>query len=257
MGIKEILKLFYNNRNSPLHLREIARSIGESHSTILRKINELVKENIIIEIIPVLKIKKPEQAVNVTDLSFFHVNYIVDKLKENKKLIDEIRLAKTFTHAQNSYGAESYIHGFSGYALELLICHYGTFLRFIQKMVELNIKKEKLIIDDNKFYKNNNQVMTELNQSKRNSPIILIDPTFKERNALSSLSRETFYKFQNDCKSFLKNPSNKYFIKKEISEEFKTYNPIIISIKTNKQAGDIAGTKSKKFFNFLIDYFWR
>ncbi len=29
------------------HLREIARSIRESHSTVLRKINELVKENIV------------------------------------------------------------------------------------------------------------------------------------------------------------------------------------------------------------------
>jgi predicted nucleotidyltransferase len=29
------------------HLREIARNIGESHSTVLRKINELLKENIL------------------------------------------------------------------------------------------------------------------------------------------------------------------------------------------------------------------
>jgi len=29
------------------HLREIARNIGESHTTVLRKINELLKENIL------------------------------------------------------------------------------------------------------------------------------------------------------------------------------------------------------------------
>jgi len=30
-----------------IHLREIARLLGESHSTILRKLNELIKENVI------------------------------------------------------------------------------------------------------------------------------------------------------------------------------------------------------------------
>jgi len=212
---------------------------------------QLIKDDIIIEIIPVLKIEKPEQAVNVTDLSYFHVNYILKKVKEHD-LADQIRLAKTFSHAQNSYGAESYIHGFSGYALELLICHYKTFLTFIKELAKLNINKEKLILDDAKFYKNKNTVLEELNKSKLTSPIILIDPTFKERNSLSSLSKETFYKFQNACKNFLKNPSSKFFIKKPVFENFKNLKPIIIEVKTNKQPGDIAGTKSKKFLDFFL-----
>jgi len=41
--LEVILNLIKNNS----HLREIARSIKESHSTVSRKINELVKENII------------------------------------------------------------------------------------------------------------------------------------------------------------------------------------------------------------------
>ncbi|MBD3252791.1 hypothetical protein GF386_03610, partial [Candidatus Pacearchaeota archaeon] len=54
----------------------------------------------------------------MTDLSYFHVNHILKKIKKNKNLSDEIRLAKKFAYSQNCYGAESYIHGFSGYALE-------------------------------------------------------------------------------------------------------------------------------------------
>jgi len=211
-----------------------------------------VTDKIIIEVIPVLKISKPEQAVNVTDLSYFHVKYLVNNIKKNKNLINEIRLAKTFAHAQNCYGAESYIHGFSGYALELLVCHYKTFLNFIKSMVKLDITKEKLVIDDKKHYKNKHQVLQELNKSKTNSPIILIDPTYKERNSLSSLSKETFYKFQNSCKSFLKNPNPGFFIKKPISEDFKNQKPIIMQVKTSRQAGDIAGTKSKKFYDFFL-----
>ena len=208
------------------------------------------KGNIIIEIIPVLKINKPEQAVNVTDLSYFHVNYILRKMKSNKNLADEIRLAKTFTHAQNAYGAESYIHGFSGYALELLICHYKTFLNFIKSIAKLDIKKEKLVIDDQKYYKNKDDLLYNFNKSKIYGPIVLIDPTFKERNALSSLTKETLYEFQNVCRSFLKKPNKSFFVKQPVSKKFK--NPTIITVRTTKQAGDIAGTKSKKFYEFFL-----
>ncbi len=41
------LEIILNLIKNKSHLREIARSIGESHSTISRKINELVKENVI------------------------------------------------------------------------------------------------------------------------------------------------------------------------------------------------------------------
>ena len=116
-----------------------------------------------------------------------------------------------------------------------------------------NIKR--IIIDDSRFYKNKSEVLRELNESKRQGPILLIDPTFKERNALAGLSNETFLKFKKVCQDFLKKPSSKFFEKKDISEELKSKygkNLKTISIKTSKQAGDIAGSKSKKFFNLFI-----
>ena len=41
------LEIILNLIKNRAHLREIARNIGESHSTVLRKIKELVKENVI------------------------------------------------------------------------------------------------------------------------------------------------------------------------------------------------------------------
>jgi len=246
-----------------------------------------VSNGIIMEIIPVIKIKNQQEAQNITDLSYFHVNYINKIINKNKKLADEIILAKTFSHAQNCYGAESYVHGFSGYALELLICHYRSFLKFISSIasqknileknslsskhqksedfcglkISVEIFKSKkssiidrIIIDDAKFYKNNDEILRELNESKIQSPIILIDPTFKQRNALAGLSNETFNKFKKNCKKFLKNPSGEFFKSKNIKEELKRkYKDelIILEVKTSKQAGDIAGSKSKKFFEFF------
>jgi len=174
---------------------------------------QLKEKKFIFEIIPVIKISSPKNARNVTDLSYFHVSYVRNKIKKNPKLANEILLAKAFSYAQKCYGAESYIKGFSGYALELLVIYYNGFLNFLKAIART---KEQIIIDPGKCYKNKNNILTSLNESKLQSPIIFIDPTFKERNALAALSKETFLKFQETAKNFLRKPSEKYLKSKKL-----------------------------------------
>ena len=209
-----------------------------------------------IEVVPVLKVSNPKEAENITDLSYFHVNYINKKIK-NKKILEEIRLAKAFCHATNTYGAESYISGFSGNGIELLVYHYKSFLNFIKAMVNVN-EKDKLIIDIEKDYKNKMQVLMDINHAKLLSPIILIDPTYKQRNVLSALSQDTFNKFKDACKQFLKKPGADAFeVKKLNLEEVKDRTKknknelIILKAATEKQEGDIAGSKLVKFYRHL------
>lgn len=211
--------------------------------------------NFFIELVPVRKVSKPKESENITDLSYSHVNYIKKSVK-NKKVLDEIRIAKAFCYATNTYGAESYISGFSGYALELLVHYYGSFLRFIKAMTKLNNEKE--IIDIEKHYKRKRNVLLDVNASKLISPVILIDPTYPQRNALAALSKETLEKFQKEAKKFLKKPSIKAFEPKEVNLEKikaqakkKKQDFILIKATTNKQKGDIAGSKLLKFFKHL------
>ena len=98
----------------------------------------------------------------------------------------------------------------------------------------------------------------DLNSSKLWSPIVLIDPMHKQRNALAALSEETLEKFKKACERFLKNPSVKSFeiektdlekVKKEAKK--KKYEFILIEVKTNKQEGDVAGSKLLKFYRHL------
>ena len=211
------------------------------------------RDGFFMEIIPVLKIKKPESAENVTDLSYFHVRYIKRKLKG--KILDEVKIAKAFCHANGCYGAESYVKGFSGYALELLIQHYGSFLKFIKALEKINRKE---VIDIERHFKNRNESLMNINESKIQSPVVLIDPTYKERNVLAALSNETFEIFRKACRKFLKNPSLEMFEKKDADFEKnkavakkKKLDFILVEIKTEKQEGDIAGTKLLKFYNHL------
>ncbi len=204
------------------------------------------------EVIPVTKIKKPSEERNVTDLTYFHVPYIKKKIGN---LHGDIMLAKTFCHAQKVYGAETYVRGFSGYALELLVIHYGGFQKMLKALVKIK-KGDRIIVDSAKHFKKNDALF-ELNEAKLQSPVILIDPTYKERNALAALSRETFERFQASSKKFIRNPSKKHFIEKEIDiaglkrlakgkREF-----VQMKLTTDRQEGDIAGTKLKKFSEFM------
>ncbi len=211
-------------------------------------------EDFFIELIPVMKTKEPKKAENITDLSYSHVKYI--KKIKSKKILDEIKLAKAFCYATKTYGAESYINGFSGYAIELLVYYYGGFLKFIKEISKH--KEGKIIIDIEKNYKKKNDVLLDMNTSKLDSPIILIDPTFKQRNALAALSEETFKRFKQACKKFLKSPSIKSFeiekvdlekVKKDALK--KKYEFILLEAKTSKQEGDVAGTKLLKFYKHL------
>ncbi|MFH1307353.1 MAG: hypothetical protein ABIH72_00695 [archaeon] len=207
---------------------------------------QIKEKNVIYEIVPVLRIAKPEDAVNVTDLSYFHVNYVIDAINKNPKLADDIILAKSFTHASECYGAESYIKGFSGYALELLVINYGGFIELVKAISKT---KSKLILDPGKKYKNKIDILNNLNESKLGSPIVFIDPTFAERNALAALSDESFSKFREYCTAFLKKPSKKFFEQTKIDK--KKYNLIVKAV-TDRQEGDVAGSKLIKFYKFLL-----
>ncbi len=214
-----------------------------------------ITKDLLFEIIPVKKVGKPKDAENITDLSYSHVKYIRKKVRP-KSILDEIKLAKVFCYANRCYGAESYINGFSGYALELLVYHYKSFLKFIRAMSKI---EDKTVIDIEKLHKNKQSVLMDLNSSKLGSPIILIDPTYKQRNAAAALSDETFKNFQKICKQFLNHPSPKAFELKKIDfgvllldAHRKKLDTILIEAKTTRQAGDIAGSKLLKFQRHLI-----
>ena len=230
--------------------RLLGRGFKKVHGS--RNYYQKMVDGVLIEVIPTIKIKKPEEAENVTDLSYSHVRYLVGKIGKDVRLKDDILLAKDFAHAQGVYGAESYINGFSGYALELLVVHYGGLVKLMKKIVGFDFKKRKLVIDPAKFYGSEAEIMAVINPSKKVGPVIMIDPTYKERNVVSGLSLDSLLRFQKVCKKFLANPSLKYFEMVELGDGFKGKDDYSIVVKTDKQAGNIAGTKSKKFFWFVL-----
>ncbi len=195
---------------------------------------KIKKGKYIFEIVPVIEINNPEEALNIMDISPLHVDWVNENAKDLK---DEIRKIKAFCKAAHCYGAESYIKGFSGYVLEILTIFYGSFDNLVKSAVKW---KKKDIID---FKKRNIKI---LNKSKI-SPLIVIDPVQKERNAAAALSLEKFNLFKEYCKEYLKNKDEKFFIKEiKIPED-----AIVIEVKPVKGREDIVGSKLLKVYDYI------
>jgi tRNA nucleotidyltransferase (CCA-adding enzyme) len=207
------------------------------------------------EIVPVRKIKKPTEALNVTDCSYLHVMWVKKRASEEVDgilLNDHIRIAKSFCKAQRVYGAESYIGGVSGHVLDILILHYGGFKNFVEAVSKWDTKE---IIDTEEYYKNKNDVLASLNTAKKDSPLILIDPIDKERNAAAALEQKKYTKLTNMCKRICRHATLFMFNKHPLSKKnwVSTEKDIIeISLSPIDNKKDIAGAKMRKVFEFIL-----
>ncbi|MBW2968118.1 hypothetical protein KY362_06550, partial [Candidatus Woesearchaeota archaeon] len=203
-----------------------------------------VKNGISYELVPVLDIKDPAKAMNVTDMSPLHVSWV----KNHKGYNDEIRLAKQFCKAAGVYGAESYIKGFSGHVLDILVIHHGGFLKLLRASQKW---KDKEVIDPENYYKRD--ALKKLNRSKIDSPIIVIDPVLPERNAAAALSYEKLDMFREAAANFLKNKDVAAFEVKELSVDDirrKAGNDKLLLLEVGALRGkeDVVGAKLLKAF---------
>ena len=229
------------------HLKRKFNKIIKLHGS--RDYFQIGQNNFTLEIIPILDIKRAEDAKNITDVSPLHAKWVN---KTGKNLKDDIRLAKQFCKANKVYGAESYIKGFSGYMCEVLTIHYGSFINLIKNAAKW---KDKVVIDPENYWKNKN-ILMELNKSKTYSPLVLIDPVQADRNAAAALSEEKFRIFKEACKNFLKKPSEKFFeitqlSLEDIKKKAKNDELALLEVKPQKGKIDVVGSKLLKAFEFI------
>lgn len=227
-------------------LKRKFKKIARLHGS--RDYFQLKRGNFTFEIVPLLKIQKAEQAKNITDVSPLHSKWVA----KHRRLINDMKLAKQFCHAQNVYGAESYIRGFSGYVCEILVAHYGSFLNLMKNAAKWG---SKVIIDIKKYYKGGD-ILKLINTSKLVSPLVVIDPVQRDRNAAAALSIEKFEAFKKAAGEFLECPSKEFFKRNDLSSAFLTDKPknaklLVIKVKPLDGKADIVGGRLLKIYEFL------
>lgn len=220
-------------------LRRLFGRVSRIHGS--RDYFQLKKGGIIFEIVPILDVKKASDAKNITDVSPLHALWV----KKNVKNKDDVRLLKAFCNANEIYGAESHIKGFSGYVCEIFIAKYGSF----PAVLRAASKWKNTVIDVGIHYKRSIDAVRALNQSKL-SPLIVIDPVQKERNASAALSEESLGKFVTAAKKFLKKPSEKFFESKSLDLD-KLKNAVVLEVIPLPGKEDIVASKVLKASGYI------
>ena len=213
---------------------------------------QTVFQGLTFEIVPVLRINDWVQARNMTDVSLLHVSWVEKHLKANPGLADEIRVAKQFCKACKCYGAESFVKGFSGHLLDILVIYYKGFKNLLE--ASQSWEAFKTIIDPENNFDEYKKVM----QRMALTPLIVIEPVHPHRNAAAALSLEKFERFKLKAKLFLKNPSLEFFKVKPLTvnsfaEEFNLGDVKVLELKVKglKANPDVSGAKVLKIFEYL------
>jgi tRNA nucleotidyltransferase (CCA-adding enzyme) len=157
-----------------------------------------------VEIIPMVKVTNIEKVENSVDFSVLHYNYVNRKM--NPRLVMDAILMKQFCKSAGCYGSETFIHGFSGYSLELLIINYGGFLSLLEAVSHW---KPPVFIDLEHRYGGLEEAKREVGANT--NPLILVDPVNSKRNVCGSLSVDKFASLLLHTKQFILNPSMSFF----------------------------------------------
>ncbi len=219
------------------HLQKKFKNVVRLHGS--RDYYQIRQTNITFEIVPVKKIRKADEAENITDVSPLHVAWVNKHTNEHRK--DEVRLAKQFCKAHHLYGAETYIKGFSGYVLEILVVHYGNFAKLLKHSLHW---KEGMVIDVAGHYHG-------INSSKKTA-LIIIDPVQASRNAAAALSDEKIKAFQKAARAFLQHPSKDAFIETPFNLAEIQKNDLVIQATPLTGKRDTVGTKLLKVHEYLL-----
>ena len=249
--------VMFHYKNYEKRSAELSDILGKALSSTFRNVQRLhgsrdyfriTEHELTFEVIPILKISRAAQARNITDISPLHTTWV----RKHRKLVDEIRLTKQFCKANNLYGAESYIRGFSGYVCEILTIHYGSFRKLLTAAAKW---KEATVVDVEGHYRKKN-VFLEMNKSKLVSPLVVVDPVQHDRNAVAALSPEKFSHFILKAKEFLSAPSLKFFreatwSRDELKKKHRGKKIIVVHLTPGEGKDDIVGSRMMKVYEFL------
>ncbi|MBU2637841.1 MAG: nucleotidyltransferase domain-containing protein [Nanoarchaeota archaeon] len=242
----------YSGKDISLILGQVLRKEFKKVDTLhgSRDYFQITHKPYTVEIVPIMDVEKADLAENITDVSPLHVVWV----SHHKHLLDDMRLAKAFFKANRLYGAESYIQGFSGYVLEILTVYYSGFDALMQNIAKWDISK-KVVIDIEGYHKGK-PIIAELNKAKLFSPLILIDPVQKERNAAAGLGHEVFEKAIILARKFIEKPLLKFFEKEKVTKALLKKKAgknalVLIEAKALDGKRDIVGAKLLKCFEFF------
>lgn len=206
------------------------------------------------EFVPVLRVDSWEEAENVTDMSPLHVAYVREKILAKPSLSDDIRLTKQFCKAAKVYGAESYIGGFSGHVIDLLIIYYGGFHALLRAASQWSAR---VVIDPERRL---DDPLTQMQEVKLQSPLVIVDPVQHDRNSAAAVTAPALARFRQKAAAYLcaSQSDQKTFFHivpldpGDIAQAYPDSRIIVVILSPVPGKRDVSGAKCAKVYEFLL-----
>ena len=177
-----------------------------------------------VDFVPCYEIEDGSQLKSAVDRTILHTRYVKSHLTPEG--CDEVLLLKRFMDMTGTYGSEFKVGGFAGYLCELLVIKYGSFENVLKSACEWKFNH----VIDLENYGTSNQFK---------DPLIVIDPTDKNRNVGAALTLTKFSEFIQSARNYLASenkrdyfyPLTRQLVKDEIFSEFEKRGSDLIVIR--------------------------
>lgn len=177
-----------------------------------------------VDLVPCYEIEDGSQLKSAVDRTILHTRYVKANLTDEGA--DEVLLLKRFMDMTGTYGSEFKVGGFAGYLCELLIIKYGSFEETLRQASDWRYGH---VID-----------LEDYGTSNRfKDPLIVIDPTDKNRNVGAALTLIKYAEFIQSARNYLSSENkHDYFYpltnkldKTQILDEFEKRGGDLIAIR--------------------------
>lgn len=149
-----------------------------------------------VDLVPCYDVRDPSKIKSAVDRTPFHSRYVSERIKGME---DEVLLLKQFMKGVGVYGSDLKTGGFSGYLAELLVIHYGSFLRVLEGASSWRPGKRIDIAQG----------------ADLRAPLVVIDPVDPKRNVAAALTLDRMFQFVAAARCFLRSPDISFFFPPE------------------------------------------
>lgn len=154
-----------------------------------------------VDLVPCYHVASTAEMKCAVDRTPFHARYLIPRIGNLK---EDVILLKQFCKGGGVYGSDLMTGGFSGYLCELLILAYGGFDKFMHAASKFRYGE---VVDLENYYPDKKEARRLFSE-----PLIVIDPTDKDRNVAAALTRTRFSEFMELARDYCVKPDARYFI---------------------------------------------
>lgn len=148
-----------------------------------------------VDVVPAYAVAAATQKMSAVDRTPFHTAWVHDHLDADGR--GAVRLAKRWLKGVGAYGAQTAVGGFSGYLVEVLLVHFGTFAAFLDWLAA-DAKPRRIALGPDAVHDDV-------------ACLVVVDPVDPARNCAAAVTADTLALACAAARAYQATPHRKFF----------------------------------------------